>query len=56
VVGTPSVVTLPLQQRKAAKPFTVHIDKVKPYFAETPESWLIEGPKKEAVETTEQTE
>jgi len=31
--------------RKAAKPFTVHIDKLKPYLGETPKSWLTEGPK-----------
>jgi len=56
VVDTPSAVTVQLQHRKAAKPFTVHIDKVKPYFGETPESWLTEGRKEEAVENAVQTE
>jgi len=50
VVGTPSAVNVQLQRRKTTRPFTVNIDKVKPYFGDTPKSWLTEGPKTEATE------
>jgi len=36
----PSAVTVRLQRRKGAKPFTVHIDKVKPYPGDTPKTWI----------------
>ena len=37
IVGTPSPVTVQLQQRKGAKTTTVHIDKVKQFLREVPE-------------------
>ena len=37
-------------------PFTVHIDKVKPYLGETPKNWLTEEPKEQAAEKKDQTE
>jgi len=35
-------VTVEIQRSRKAKPFVVHIDKVKPYLAATPKSWLAE--------------
>jgi len=40
IVATPSSVTVRLQRRKTAKPFTVHVDKVKPYQGVVPTSWI----------------
>jgi len=42
VIRTPSPVTVEIQSSRKAKPFVVHIDKVKPYLAATPNSWLAE--------------
>ena len=56
VVGTPSAVNVQLQRRKTTRPFTVHIDKVKPYLGDTPKNWLTEGPKTEATESEGRTE
>ena len=56
VVGTPSAVNVQLQRRKTTKPFTVHIDKVKPYLVDMPKSWLTEEPKTEANESEGRTE
>ena len=42
VIRTPSPVTVGIQKSRKAKPFVVHIDKVKPYLAATPKSWLAE--------------
>ena len=39
VTQVPSSVTVCLQKNPKAKPFTVHIDKVKPYLRATPKSW-----------------
>ena len=39
VVAIPSAVTVRLQRRKGAKPFTVHIDKVKHFMGEHPRPW-----------------
>ena len=39
VVATPSAVTVRLQRRKEARPFTVHIDKVKHFMGEHPRPW-----------------
>jgi len=60
VIATPSAVTVRLQRTKGAKPFVVHGDKVKPYLANTPKSWISEAPATEVTEpqvaNTEQTE
>jgi len=42
VIRTPSLVTVEIHRSRKAKPFVVHIDKVKPYWAATPKSWLAE--------------
>jgi len=42
VIRTPSPVTVGIQKSRKAKPFIVHIDKVKPYLAATPKSWSAE--------------
>ena len=42
IIRTPSPVTVEIQRSQKAKPFVVHIDKVKPYLAATPKSWLAE--------------
>ena len=34
--------TVEIQSSRKAKPFVVHIDKVKPYLATTQKSWLAE--------------
>ena len=39
VIQVPSSVTVRLQKNPKAKPFTAHIDKVKPYLRATPKSW-----------------
>jgi len=42
VEGVPSV-TVRIQRRKTAKPFTVHVDKVKPYVSDyMPKSWVMD--------------
>ena len=56
IVGTPSAVNVQLQRRKTTRTFTVHIDKVKPYFGYTPKSWRTEEPKTEATESEGRTE
>ena len=43
VIRTPSPVTVEIQRSQKAKSFVVHIDKVKPFLAETPKSWLTEA-------------
>jgi len=40
IVDTPSPVNVTLQARPKGKKFTVHIDKVKPFYDKTPKSWL----------------
>ena len=40
IIATPSSVTVRLQRRKTAKPFTAHIDKVKPFWGAVPNSWI----------------
>jgi len=41
VVDVPSSVTVRIQRGKTAKPFTVHVDKVKPYVSDyMPKSWV----------------
>ena len=40
VTALPSAVNVTLQKSRNAKPFIVHIDKVKPYLSEPPQSWL----------------
>jgi len=40
VVDTPSQVNVTLQARPKGKKFSVHIDKVKPFYDKTPKSWL----------------
>ena len=40
VIATPSPVNVTLQRSSRAKPFTVHIDKVKTYAGDPPRSWL----------------
>ena len=50
VIATPSAVTVRLQRTKGAKPFVVHVDKVKPYLADTPKSWISEAPATEVTE------
>ena len=42
VVRTPSPVTVEIQGSRKAKPFVVHVYKVKPYLSATPKSWLAE--------------
>jgi len=43
VVDVPSSVTVRIQRRKAAKPFTVHVDKVKPDVLDyMPKSWVMD--------------
>jgi len=42
VIAVTSAVNVTLQKSPRAKPFTVHIDKVKPFLSETPRSWLQE--------------
>lgn len=43
VIGVPGPVNVKLQRSRRAKPFYVHVDKVKPYEAEQlPKSWLSE--------------
>ena len=37
-----AAVTVEIQRSRKAKPFVVHTDKVKPYLAATPKSWLAE--------------
>jgi len=51
VVDTPSPVNVTLQAQPKGKKFTVHTDKVKPFYDETPKSWL-----KTKVEDTQRTE
>ena len=54
VIATPSPVNVTVQRTVKAKPFTVHIDKVKPYTQEPPKSWLkdakVEGKNEVAVQ------
>jgi len=40
VIDTPSPVNVVIQQSVRAKPATVHIDKIKLYIREPPDSWL----------------
>jgi len=40
ITATPSAVNVTIQKHKRAKPFTVHLDKIKPYLAEPPPSWI----------------
>jgi len=40
IIATPSAVNVTLQRNRRAKPFTVHLDKIKPYLADPPPSWL----------------
>jgi len=40
VIATSSAVTVRLQRRKGAKPFTMHIDKVKHFMGEHPRPWF----------------
>jgi len=40
VIATPSPVNVTIQRSVKAKPFTVHIDKVKIYTQDPPKSWL----------------
>jgi len=42
VIRTPSPVTVEIQRSRKAKPFVVHIDKVKPYLAATSKEGLAE--------------
>jgi len=45
VVDVPSSVTVRIQRRKTAKPFTVHVDNVKPYVSASdymPKSWVMD--------------
>jgi len=42
-VDVPSSVTVRIQRGKTAKPFTVHVDKVKPYVSDyMPKSWVMD--------------
>ena len=40
IVAMPSSVTVRLQRRRTTKPFTVYVDKVKPYQGVAPKSWI----------------
>jgi len=40
IIATPSPVNVTIQQSVKAKPFTVHVDKVKTYTQDPPKSWL----------------
>jgi len=40
ITAVPSPVNVTLQKSRNSKPFTVHLDKVKPYLADPPQSWL----------------
>jgi transposase InsO family protein len=53
VIGTPSPVNVTLQRTCRAKPFVTHIDKVKPYLADTPRSWLEDPSQPTAVTADE---
>ena len=50
VLATPSAATVRLQRTKGSKPFIVHVDKVKPYLADTSKSWIGEAPATEVTE------
>jgi len=41
VVRTPSALTVEIQKGPNAKPFVVHIDKVKPFTGTPPTSWIV---------------
>ena len=42
-MDVPSSVTVRIQRGKTAKPFTVHVDKVKPYVSNyMPKSWVTD--------------
>ena len=44
VVRTPSALTVQIQKGPNAKPFVVHIDKVKPFTGTPPTSWIVRSP------------
>jgi len=56
VTALPSAVNVTLQKSRNAKPFTVHIDKVKPFLSEPPQSWLTVPDPATAVDVTTPTE
>jgi len=49
VIDTPSPVNVVIQRSVKAKPATVHIDKIKPYTREPPDSWLSTANEKQEV-------
>ena len=53
MIRVPSSVTVCLQKHPKAKPFTVHIDKVKRYLQSTPTTWL-EGTNEEQYFTADE--
>jgi len=40
IIAVPSAVNVTIQRSRRAKPFTVHIDKVKPFLSDPPPSWI----------------
>ena len=40
ITAVPSAVNVTIQRSRRARPFTVHIDKVKPYLSDPPPSWI----------------
>ena len=44
IIAVPTAVNVTIQRHRRARPFTVHIDKVKPYLGGTPTPWITVAP------------